>query len=166
MSINRLFTGCALVAIVAFHGCSSDDTPKRQPVTGTVTQNGNPVAGAIVAFTPDAGGLPASGTTDASGVYKLTTKVSGDGAVVGSYKITIAKYDTKLPKPEENTEATPAADPYDITNEYPTGYDEMEESEIAASIAKNLLPAKYAAAETSGLTANVVEGENTFDFSL
>jgi hypothetical protein len=161
---SPFFTATSLALLVILQGCSSDDGEPRQPVTGTVTQKGAPVEGAIVAFTPQAEGMPASGTTDASGVYKLTTKVSGDGAVVGKYKITITKYSTTLDKPEEN--ANPAADPSDITDEYPTGYDEMEESEVAASISKNLLPAQFALPETSGLTADVIVGENTFDFSL
>lgn len=156
----------ACVTLCTLFGCTADNGVPMYAVQGTVTLKGKPVEGAIVAFTPESGGLPASGTTDASGVYKLTTKVSGDGAAQGRYLISVAKYDSKLPAAAP-AEATPAADPYDITNEYPTGYNEMAASEIAASISKNLLPKKYSMPQTSGLTADVqAEGTNSFDFDL
>ena len=157
--------GLLLVALV---GCAGDDLEPVYPVTGVVTFKGKPVEGAIVAFTPTEGGTAASGITDASGVYKLTTRSSGDGAVKGKYAITIAKYDTRLEE-KKASEATPAgelADPYDITNEYPTGYNEMQASEIAAALSKNLLPPRFANPAMSKLTAEVTEGSNEFDFKL
>jgi hypothetical protein len=158
-----LFSG-----LIAIGGCSGDDLEPVYPVTGTITMKGKPVEGAIVAFTPTEGGTPASGTTDAAGVYSLTTRSSGDGAVVGKYNITVAKYDQRL----EEKKAKPAAaagelaDPYDITNEYPTGYDEMQASEIAASLSRNLLPPRFANPSLSKLTAEVTAGTNQFDFKL
>lgn len=152
--------------IVVLAGCSGDDGPETYPVTGTVTRNGEPVEGAIVSFTSSGSALPASGTTDSSGVYQLSTNTSGDGAMAGTYQVTIAKYDTNLPESGAATESD-LEDPYDITDEYPDGYDEMEESELAASISKNLLPEKYSRTNSSGLEATVTaEGENTFDFQV
>ena len=149
-------------------GCSVDEGEPKHPVTGTVVWKGKPVEGAIVAFSPASGGAPASAVTDASGVYHLTTKVAGDGAVAGEYAVTVAKYQSTVdePKPAPAAEAEAGADPYDITDEYPTGYDEMEEAELAAAISKNLLPPKYAQATSSGLKATVVEGDNEFNFEL
>lgn len=152
-------------ALVSILGCSGDDGPKTYPVTGTVTQNNKPVEGAIVSFT-SASVQPASGVTDTSGKYELATKAKGDGAMAGTYQVTIAKYDTNAPEPTPPG-VSDLEDPYDITNEYPDGYNEMEASEIAASISKNLLPAKYSRTATSGLEATVTEaGENKFDFDL
>ena len=166
MAMNQVFLGATVCSCLAvFVGCSRGTGGPKHPLSGTVTQKGKPVEGAIVAFTPTGSGAPASGVTDASGFYQLTTRESGDGAVLGAYQVTIAKYDTKLPPPEEES-AAEAEDPYDITNEYPAGYDEMDEAEKAAVIARNLLPGKYANAGTSGLTAEVGEGENKFDFDL
>lgn len=151
--------------IVSAVGCSQEEGERRFPVSGTVTQKGKPIEGAIVAFTPEADGRPASGVTDASGKYILTTLVSGDGAVPGKYKVTIAKYDKKLAPAAPKTPGK-ATDPYDITNEYPADYNEMQASEIAAAISKNLLPAKFANPNASGLQAVVAEQENTFDFKV
>lgn len=165
MQYFRTFLG--LVLFVPLAGCFGEGLEPVYPVTGTVTQKGKPVEGAIVAFTPavQGVGIPASGTTDASGTYKLTTRSSGDGAAAGKYKISIAKYEKKLePKPKGNPEKL--ADPLDITNEYPTGYNEMQASEIAASISKNLLPKKYADCTTSGLEVEVVKNKNSFDFKV
>lgn len=157
-----------VLLLVVVAGCGGEDLEPVYPVSGTVTYKGKPVEGAIVAFTPSEGGIAASGTTDASGVYKLTTRSSGDGAAKGKYGITIAKYDTRLEE-KKAPAAAPAgelADPYDITNEYPTGYNEMQASEIAAALSKNLLPPRYANPAMSKLSAEVTEGPNQFDFKL
>jgi hypothetical protein len=167
---GRLASWLLLICV----GCSGDGLEPVYPVSGTITFKGKPVEGAIVAFSPTTGGQAASGTSDASGVYKLTTRDSGDGALVGKYVVTVAKYDTKLePKAPAKTPAKTAsgdsgqlADPYDITNEYPTGYNEMQASEIAASLSKNLLPPRYANPNASKLEAEVKEGDNKFDFKL
>lgn len=164
-TVRWTIPGCLLVVVLA--GCSEDDGPQTYPVTGTVTRNGEPVEGAIVSFTSSGSALPASGTTDSSGVYKLSTNTSGDGAMEGTYQVTIAKYDTNAPQTEPTQETTELKDPFDITDEYPDGYDEMEASEQAAAISKNLLPEKYSRTNTSGLEATVTaEGENTFDFQV
>jgi hypothetical protein len=170
--LSNLLRYLVCTALLFLCACNGDDLEPVYPVSGTIRQKDKPVEGAIVAFTPSAegAGLPASGVTDASGVYKLTTRNSGDGAVAGKYNISIAKYDTKLdpPKKEANNAETEGKlkDPYDITNEYPTGYNEMQASEIAASLSKNLLPKKYADPTTSKLQAEVTQGPNTFDFKV
>lgn len=166
MSFGRSTRGCLFcLCLLVLSGCSGEKLEPVYPVSGTITQKGKPVEGAIVAFTPliAGSGLPASGISDATGGYKLTTRNSGDGAAVGKYRISLAKYDKKLePKKTEGTEKL--ADPYDITNEYPTGYNEMQASEIAASLSKNLLPKKYADPTTSNFEAEVAKGANSFDF--
>jgi|694.fasta_scaffold46717_1 hypothetical protein len=179
MSIKSIFSciSSALFSCLLFCGCSGDNLEPVYPVTGTVTAKGKPVEGAIVAFTPvkPGVGIAASAITDSSGVYKLSTRASNDGAAAGQYSVTIAKYDKKLPpkkekdaepKADATTEAAANAEPYDVTNPYPPGYNEMTEAEIAASIAKNVLPAKYASTASSNLTAEVKNGTNTFDFKV
>src|SRR5262245_29539592 len=68
-------------------GCRSPDKPVA--VRGTVTLDGQPVAGAAVQFVPDGEGLPAIGETQADGTYALTTHEPGDGAVPGKYMVVI-----------------------------------------------------------------------------
>src|SRR5262249_58322349 len=59
---------------------------------GIVTVNGQPLAGATVTFHPaEEGRRPASGRTDDDGTFELTTFHPGDGALPGTYKITVSK---------------------------------------------------------------------------
>lgn len=80
--------GCALLGtvLVCGFGCGGSGPV---PVTGKVTVDGVPVAGAGVLFTPKGGGRPAHGETKADGTYELTTARPGDGALPGEYVVTI-----------------------------------------------------------------------------
>ncbi len=147
----------ALVVIILGCGGGSGENPAAVPVSGTVTLGGQPVEGAQVVFSPTGGeGNAAAGTTDATGKYSLTTGAAGDGAVPGSYRVAITKVEG-------------------ATQPGTTGMSE-EESRAAhynqaaggdAEGPKDLLPAKYKSADTSGLKAEVQAGqENRFDFAL
>ena len=154
--------------LVMCPGCEEPGTPKVQ-VTGSVTFQGKPLEGAIVSFTPKAGGPPASGTTDADGKYILSTESHGDGAVVGEYAVTIAKYDRKEPAvPPAEEKKVDSDEPIDITDEYAAGYNEMDASEKAASVARNLLPHKYSIPEMTPFVAQVTDDtdSNVFDFDV
>ena len=162
----RCFTWIMLCfGTLATFGCGGPEGEPTYPVTGTVTRNGQPLPGAIVSFFPETG-TPAVGETDASGKYALTTNTKDDGAVVGKYKVTIQKYSQSADYGKVETapsEVDITAEDYD---EYPAGYDEMAESQKAAAVPRNLLPPKYENPETSGLTAEVVEGNNVHDFKV
>ena len=80
----------AVVLALALAGCGSD-RPQTIRVSGTVTLDGSPVEGATVGFTPAGGGRLATGTTDASGKFTLTTFEDGDGAVPGTHTVTVTK---------------------------------------------------------------------------
>jgi hypothetical protein len=56
------------------------------PVQGKVTVAGAPVAGILVTFNPTEGRL-ATGTTDASGAFKLSTLSKEDGTVAGKHRV-------------------------------------------------------------------------------
>jgi len=117
-----------------------------------VTYNGEPVEGATVTFMATSeGGRGAMGTTDASGKYSLLTFVAGDGAIPGSYKVKIAKK-----AGGGGFEATEGAGGMLVP---PAGGPPTVKP-------KDELPAKYADDSTSGLTAEVKVGNNTFDFEL
>jgi hypothetical protein len=60
-------------------------------VTGTVTMNGKPAEQAEVMFNPKTGRF-ASGVTDASGHFTLSTAKPSDGAMPGEYIVTLAEY--------------------------------------------------------------------------
>lgn len=170
--MKRTTTLCAVgfmlaaVALSSVSGCSGEagDRLPVYPVSGTVTQNGEPVADAQVAFVPVGEGKAATGNTASDGTYELTTYTAGDGAAAGEYKVKI----TKMSRPPEG-EAS-AADSGDESGELTE-----DESYVPPGAGggepdwtpKNLLPEKYADAAESGLTATVEpDGDNTFDFSL
>ncbi len=129
----------ATVFAAAVVGCGKG-RPKTVPVTGTVTFDGKPVEGASVAFYPAEGGRPATGTTDAQGKFTLTTFESGDGALPGSYNVTVMKV--------SGGEAT--ADEDSDTEETLMG--------DMGSEGESLLPPKYANVKSSGLTVEVKAG--------
>lgn len=150
----------ALGTVVCCVGCQKAGRERTYPVTGTVTQDGVAVAGAVVAFHPSNGGRSASGVTDASGRYKLTTWARDDGAVPGRYRVTIAKYEGP---PESAAAPGPSGPQTGGEEEYSEDY---QEDAPAPPPSKNILPPRYASPDTSGFEVEVVEGENTFDFAL
>jgi len=132
-------------------------------VTGTVTYQGKPVDGASVTFSPDsATGRAASGRTDASGRFELTTLNAGDGVLAGSYKVAISKIEDLDPA-------------HHITAEEMAKLAEQGKSVPIASMKtgqkggglKHHVPEKYEKADSSGLTATVkAGGDNKFEFTL
>ena len=137
----------ALLALtVALPACGGKKVIKTQPVTGTVTLDGSPLADANVIFTPTGdGGSPASGKTDASGVYKLQTAqgAAGAGTTEGNYVVTVTC--NKVVKEAER---------------------DSEGEVIREEETQNIVPAKYGDQKKSGLTATVVKGPNTYDIEL
>jgi hypothetical protein len=148
--MNRLLSTTCVLLLVSTLGCGQATDPNRPrtfPISGTVTQGGTPVEGAEVTFQPTDGSHGAVGITDASGKYTLTTFRSGDGAVAGDYRVTISKYDRPVVTPKSDGRI---ADTGDEPEEDQAGGRSFGDREP-----KNLLPGKYARAETSGLTATV-----------
>lgn len=80
----------ALVAVVCAVGC--DRGQQFTEVEGVVTCGGRPLADVEVVFLPDPEqgtfGPRSAGYTDAAGRYRLTTP-GGDGAVVGTHRVTV-----------------------------------------------------------------------------
>ncbi len=77
----------ALVALIC--GCSQSDRPPLGRVTGTVTFEGQPLAGVIISFQPDTG-RAASCETDANGYYDLIYTYQVKGAKVGPNTVSFA----------------------------------------------------------------------------
>ncbi len=88
---GRRFCGrvLALTLVCAWAGCAGSAKPIK--TEGIVTLDGKPVESATVTFVPEAGGPSASGITGTDGTFRLTTRNTGDGALPGDYKVTIAK---------------------------------------------------------------------------
>lgn len=151
-----LLFACCLLTLVG--GCGeTDDRPTRFPVSGKVTQGGNPVAGAAVTFVPkEAGGSSAFATTNDAGEFQLTTFDAGDGAIPGDYHVKVEKY--------ESTGPAAAGSSTEGLSELNT--EDYEPDTDVSDDPKNLLPAKYSDPYNSGLLFRVIEEENKFDIEL
>ena len=92
-------------------GCG-ESLPETTPVTGTVTFAGKPLTSGDVTLHPQviAEGLPrrpARGSLDAAGTFQLSTFRSGDGAVPGTYHVTIHSYANRTDKFDDSGTFTP-----------------------------------------------------------
>lgn len=152
---SALHAALSGLMIIGLAGCGTSN-PATYPVTGTVTFNGKPLAGANIGFSAtDENTRGAIGVTDSEGKYSLTTFEKGDGAMAGTFKVTVSKFDgpaepVKLADPSANT-----------GDELPANY--SPEDATAAAPSKNLVPQKYLRPQTTPLSYTVGAGPNTFD---
>lgn len=88
----------ALGVAVGLVGCGGTSGPQLSHVSGTVTQDGEPLAGADVMFVPEQG-APSSGKTDAGGRFELKFADGRPGAVPGKHMVLVTIPGTELPEP-------------------------------------------------------------------
>ena len=141
VSNRELFAWTILLTFVAT-GCGKAGTVPTAKVTGTVAYKGKAAEGAAVTFFPEQG-RPASGATDAQGKFTVSTFASGDGAVLGKHKVTIADAAPVEPPPMPGM---PGAENYKPP--------------------APRYPAKYRDVGTTPLTAEVGKGTNEFKFEM
>lgn len=114
-----------LIAIIAVGCGSGEERPQTSKTEGTVTFDGKPLEAASVSFIPESG-RPASGFTDASGRFVLTTFGSEDGAIVGQHTVIISKVKSE------------AKDQNDIyakqKSVIPEKYSDIKKTELTATI--------------------------------
>ena len=126
----------AILSSLLVVGCGDGDHPQIYRVRGTVTLDGAPVSSGGVRFSSPDGRL-AIGKIQTDGSYSLATTKWGQGALPGSYRVSVQVRDIK---PETDTmPAWPGA---------------------------SRIPEKYEDPTTSGLEFEVVAGENQFDIKL
>ena len=145
LSISTLIiTGCA-------RGGADDFA--LYPAQGTVTYKNAPLPGATVVFVPDKGPT-ASGMTDSSGVFKLSSG-GRPGAAVGKSKVTVTKGD-----PNAASKAAAQMKPEDMMK--------VQKGEVAAPENKSLVPAAYGSPDTTPLIAEVLPdgNKNKFQFDV
>jgi hypothetical protein len=144
VNLSHTWQSLALIAVIS--GCGSKSIgPDTAVVTGEVTLDGAPMAGADVSFLPvaeDPDMSPAQAVTDEAGKFEVISvfdqgRTTKPGMIPGDYRVEI-----RLLQP-----APAGANP----KQAPT----------------NVLPDKYASARTSGLQVKVsLEGENHFPLKL
>lgn len=89
MSTTFLRVILAAAALFLAAGCSRSDRPSLGSVSGTVTLDGQPLANALVMFTPEGPGRTSLGTTDAEGRYALAYLRDIVGANLGRHYVRI-----------------------------------------------------------------------------
>jgi hypothetical protein len=181
----------ASVATLALCGCTKGTTLKTVQVTGKVTYKDQPLEGATVAFVKEvqAGEVahPASGKTDAQGMYKLVSFESPskpvDGVVPGKYKVTVTKQTTDAPvmgfngmSPEEIAKKMGGATDDDRAKmasqaggktPAATKTGQNEASQEGMPKTESLIPLRYSNAKETDLEADVKEsGAQTINFDL
>lgn len=127
-----------LIILGLLAGCGGDRG--LAPVTGRVLLDGKPLEGAAVLFEPEAGGVPATGVTDAGGKFTLATTGRGAGASLGKNGVAVSKQVVAEPGRK------------------------VEEGEIVAM--RSETPAKYASPRTSGITIEVKRGLDPVELQL
>lgn len=139
------FVGAAIV------GCGRRG-PVVEMVEGIVLLDGQPVEGATVLFSPEAGGsgggLPAAGRTGPDGGFRLNAAAGakfGAGTKIGDYVVTVVKQDhdpVPPPDPDKPPSGPPNVKVWDV------------------------LPVVYKHAITTPLRASVKKGKNSYRFEL
>ena len=160
MQHNIFFTLVLVgLSVLVFAGCNNPDA-RFSRVEGTITYNGEAVDGAFVTFTPatESSGEPATGLTDASGKFTLTTsgaQNAGSGAVPAEYVVMVSKVErTQITDPDELAEQRK-----EIT------YEELQRRLAAKGgstttfLTQTMLPTKYDN-PSSPLRATVEKGRN------
>lgn len=147
LSASGRISIAGLLLLSVAGGCGDGMTgPPLAPVTGIVTLDGGAVEGATVTFVPNGEGAVSLALTDPDGRFTLQTAAGKMGAVVGDHTITVSLSVTTAPAGGTTDDGLAPA---------------MEsEGAPAPAIPKTLflVPVKYAAGSTSGLTAKVPSG--------
>ena len=149
---------CLLIGGVA--GCGQSGGPVVQYVKGFVTLDGAPLGGATVRFSPTASsGMGATGMTQDDGSFTLNAQAArpGAGTAEGEYAVTIQKVEY----PDTSHLELSTDDP-----RYGTAEHQRLMDEAAAVKPKVIVPQRYNAVKTSGLSATVGKGNNSFRFEL
>jgi hypothetical protein len=142
MSCKLTFSAFLLcVAAASVAGCGRSDIPELGTVTGTVMLNNQPLADAIVSFTPQESGRPSSAQTDATGRYSLIYVADVDGAIVGKHSVTVRRVLT-------------AAD-----DDLPDDPADLEEGQV-------MIEELPASASDGSIIKEVTAGSNSIDIAL
>jgi hypothetical protein len=127
--MNRVWTILAVPVLLA--GCSASNEFPTEEVRGKITYRNAPVTTGTVVFVPEGDKPAATGEIKPDGTFELTTYEENDGAVIGKHTVMVTAVEDMAGKLPEDSSGTPRV----------------------------LVPFKYSNHSTSGLTAEVVEGQ-------
>lgn len=119
--------------LLALAGCGGSEVVVT---TGTVTQDGKPLANALIAFLPEGDTLGNGGAakTGPDGKYTLVPSQGGKGLPPGQYKVTISR----LLRPD-GSEPDPNTPPIrsDARETLPAIYSNRDETTLKATVSKD-----------------------------
>lgn len=143
-----LVFAAALIPLTA--GCGSGQPMGK--VTGTVSYKGTPIKNGTIVFEVD-GARPATGKIVDGQITDVTTAEKGDGVPVGTAKIAITATDAPAEAPQPTPAATDPGAQTDMTNYMGMG-------------AKSIIPPHFNNPASSGLSTEIVKGDNTVTLDL
>ncbi len=135
-----------MLLLLTLSGCGGHEG--LAPVSGTITYKGKPVTKGEVNFVPEKGELRgAHGPIDEQGRYTLGTFEPGDGAYVGTHRVSVVSIGPDKPIPAKKK-------------------GRMMEEDMQGT-GEPLVPKRYLSPATSDLKAEVEAGKsNVKDFDL
>ena len=98
MNVRLCLVAC--FTLVAFAGCGSD-LPPLAPLTGTITQNGEPYANGSLMFSPLGGGRPSVAKTNEQGEFEAMYQLGVPGAIIGKHSVMFEAGGSDEPLTEE-----------------------------------------------------------------
>jgi hypothetical protein len=160
--VRRLTLACALVLSAWLVGGCSGGPGKPLKISGKVKwSDGNPVVGATVSFMPvKEGGREANGFTGEDGGFDLTTFNSGDGALLGDYKILVTR--PKTTEAPQFGEVAAENSPTEKMKKY--FYESKRKGSSGA--AKDAIPNVYSSVTTTPLRWTVEAGNTTPELKI
>ena len=123
-----------LIWAAAFVGCGA----RTSAVQGVVLLDGKPLPNASVQFVPQGAGRDATGHTDASGAFSMSTLQPGDGVVAGDYKVVISPPigapDPKVYASNEEAMAAAAKAPPPKASSFPQQYTRPDQTPLTQTV--------------------------------
>jgi len=134
--MKRLFL---LTAVVCFLGCQSASVPGLVRCEGVVTLDGTPADGVTVMLIPRDSETQrnAIAVTDGAGKFRMTTLKENDGAMPGTYSVTVTKYEKSgevVTLPEKSPETGQPLTFEPSVNRLPAAYENPTTSPLEMTV--------------------------------
>lgn len=175
--MRGLAASISAAIVVSIAGCGSANGLDLAKVRGKVTFKGQPIEYGTIMFEPDESkgttGPPAIGTITSGGSFILSTEESGDGAIVGSHRVSVMGLE---PIPEAQQKAMP--NPETSPREYMIAKDQIATrserlrkegptfTDKAGKVFKITVPEKTTKPTTSEIKVKVESGSNDLTIAI
>lgn len=138
----KFFAIIILTSMCLCLGCGGDGRPELVAIDGTLTLDGEPLDGALVAFIPDAANeiqRGSKGFSASGGKLVVGTYAADDGLPIGKYKVTVIKEELKGDVPEDFNMEDPSQNlkPVKSTIFTPLHYSNPEETDLVVEVTKD-----------------------------